>query len=148
VGQTFPDRVYWGVAHVHTGYSFDSGMFGVTLRPDDLFRVATGGEVVMDNPEFGLLEERARGAGLRLAEWVREALLAAPTEPGVDSGEVALAEVLALRSLLLNLHYRATGRPDPAGGTARADRAGGRREDTASASAHGGGADGGQGDRS
>ncbi len=44
-----PARVYWGVAHVHTGYSFDSGMFGVTLTPDDLFRVATGGEVVVDN---------------------------------------------------------------------------------------------------
>jgi hypothetical protein len=58
-----------------------------------------------------LLEERARGAGLRLAEWVREALLAAPVEPvagsGVDSGEVALGEILALRSLLLNLHFRA-----------------------------------------
>ena len=61
--------------------------------------------------EFALLEERARGAGLRLAEWVREALLAAPVEPvagsGVDSGEVALGEILALRSLLLNLHFRA-----------------------------------------
>ncbi len=45
----FPNRVYWGVAHVHTGYSFDSGMFGITLSPDDLFKVATGGEVVMDN---------------------------------------------------------------------------------------------------
>ena len=49
VGQTFPTRVLWGVAHVHTGYSFDSGMFGVTLTPDDLFKVATGGEVVVDN---------------------------------------------------------------------------------------------------
>ena len=49
VGQTFPDRVYWGVAHVHTGFSFDAGMFGITLSPDDLFRVASGGEVVMDN---------------------------------------------------------------------------------------------------
>jgi len=49
VGKTIPTRVYWGVAHVHTGFSFDSGMFGVTLTPDDLFRVATGGEVVMDN---------------------------------------------------------------------------------------------------
>ena len=49
VGETFPTRVFWGVAHVHTGYSFDSGMFGVTLTPDDLFRVATGGEVVIDN---------------------------------------------------------------------------------------------------
>jgi hypothetical protein len=50
---------------------------------------------------------------MRLAEWVREALLAAPVEPGagsgVDSGEVALAEVLALRSLLLNLQFRAAG---------------------------------------
>ena len=48
---------------------------------------------------------------MRLAEWVREALLAAPVEPGmgsgVDSGAVALAEVMALRSLLLNLHFRA-----------------------------------------
>ena len=47
--QKLPTRVYWGVAHVHTGYSFDSGMFGVTTTPDDLFRVATGGEVVLDN---------------------------------------------------------------------------------------------------
>ena len=57
--------------------------------------------------EYALLEERARGAGMRLAEWVREALLSAPMESGVDSGEVALGEVLALRSLLLNLHFRA-----------------------------------------
>lgn len=49
VGETFPNRVYWVVSHVHTGFSFDSGMFGITLTPDDLFRVATGGEVVMDN---------------------------------------------------------------------------------------------------
>jgi len=65
--------------------------------------------------EFALLEERARGAGMRLGEWVREALLSAPAESqqsGPDSGEVALAEVLALRSLLLNLHFRsATGEP-------------------------------------
>jgi hypothetical protein len=59
--------------------------------------------------EFALLEERARGAGMRLAEWVREALLSAPVESGPDSGEVALGEVLALRSLLLNLQFRAAG---------------------------------------
>jgi hypothetical protein len=57
--------------------------------------------------EFALLEERARGAGMRLGEWVREALLAAPPESGPDSGEVALGEILALRSLFLNLHFRA-----------------------------------------
>jgi hypothetical protein len=44
---------------------------------------------------------------MRLAEWVREALLSAPVESGVDSGEVAVGEVLDLRSLLLNLHFRA-----------------------------------------
>jgi hypothetical protein len=53
--------------------------------------------------EFALLEERARGAGLRLAERVREALLAAPVASGPDASEVALA----LRSLLLNLHFLA-----------------------------------------
>jgi hypothetical protein len=62
--------------------------------------------------EFALLEERARGAGMRLGEWVREALLSAPVEAGVDSGEVALGEVLALRSLLLNLHFRSATIPE------------------------------------
>ena len=62
--------------------------------------------------EFALLEERARGAGMRLGEWVREALLSAPMESGPDSGEVALAEVLALRSLLLNLHFRSATIPE------------------------------------
>ena len=57
--------------------------------------------------EFALLEERARGARMRLAEWMREALLSAPMTSGPDSGEVALGEVMALRSLLLNLHLRA-----------------------------------------
>ena len=57
--------------------------------------------------EFALLEERALGAGMRLGEWVREALLSAPAESGPDSGEVALGEILALRSLFLNLHFRA-----------------------------------------
>ena len=61
--------------------------------------------------EFTELEERARGAGMRLAEWVREALLSAPVESGPDSGEVALGEILALRSLLLNLHFPGAGCP-------------------------------------
>ena len=57
--------------------------------------------------EFALLEERARSAGMRLAEWVREALLAAPMEPDPEANAVTLAEVLALRSLFLNLSFRA-----------------------------------------
>ncbi len=43
VGQTFPDSVYWGVAHVHTGYSFDTGMFGITdQKHQKKGRFATG----------------------------------------------------------------------------------------------------------
>ena len=68
------------------------------------FRTKSVGTKVSEE-EFALLEERARGAGLTLSEWVREALLSGPVE--LDSGEVALAEVLALRSLFLNLQFRA-----------------------------------------
>jgi hypothetical protein len=59
--------------------------------------------------EFALLEERARGAGLTLSELVREALLAGLVE--LEAGEVVLAEVLALRSLFLNLSFRAGKEP-------------------------------------
>lgn len=58
--------------------------------------------------EFAVLEEHARSAGLTLSEWVRDVLLAAPVEPGAElAGEVVLAELLALRSLFLNLQFRA-----------------------------------------
>jgi hypothetical protein len=59
--------------------------------------------------EFALLEERARAAGLTLSEWVREALLTGPVE--LETGEVVLAEVLALRALFLNLSFRAGKEP-------------------------------------
>lgn len=52
-----------------------------------------------------MLEERARANGLTLSEWVRDVLLSAP-EPGAEAGEVVLAEVLALRTLFLNLQFR------------------------------------------
>ena len=61
--------------------------------------------------EFAMLEERARSSGLTLSEWVRDALLAAPVDVGPDSGEVVLAELLALRSLFLNLQFRADKAP-------------------------------------
>lgn len=62
--------------------------------------------------EFALLEEQARASGMTLSEWVREVLL---SEPGIvrpDAGgelvgEVVLAELLALRTLFLNLQFRA-----------------------------------------
>src|SRR5580658_8688994 len=65
--------------------------------------------------EFAALEECARQADMTLSEWVRAVLLAAPGVelPGNESaGEAALAsrvtlaEVLALRTLFLNLQFR------------------------------------------
>jgi hypothetical protein len=57
--------------------------------------------------EFATLEERARAGGLTLSEWVRDVLLAPPVDPGTEVGsEIVLAELLALRSLFLNLQFR------------------------------------------
>jgi len=57
--------------------------------------------------EFVGLEERARSSGLTLSEWVRDRLLSEPIKEGPELGEVALAELLALRSLFLNINFRA-----------------------------------------
>lgn len=56
-----------------------------------------------------MLEERARANGQTLGEWVRAVLLA---KPGAElAGEMVLAELLALRSLFLNLQFRAGKEP-------------------------------------
>ena len=65
--------------------------------------------------EFAALEACARQADMTLGEWVRAVLLAAPGVelPGNEAageaalaGRVTLAEVLALRTLFLNLQFR------------------------------------------
>jgi len=64
--------------------------------------------------EFAMLEARAQAAGRTLSEWVRDVLLAAPKTEGELIGEVALGELLALRTLLLNFFFReAKGEPIP-----------------------------------
>ena len=61
--------------------------------------------------EFADLESRARARKLTLSEWVRAELL----EPRADDGaadEVLLGEVLALRTIFLNLMFSLTnGKP-------------------------------------
>lgn len=62
--------------------------------------------------EFAALEECARQADMTLSEWVRAVLLAAPgvelpDDEAALAGRVTLAEVLALRTLFLNLQFRA-----------------------------------------
>lgn len=44
--KTVPLRVLWGDAHLHTTFSFDAGLFGTKLTPEDAFRFARGDEVV------------------------------------------------------------------------------------------------------
>jgi hypothetical protein len=61
--------------------------------------------------EFAMLEERARANGLTLSEWVRDVLLAAPVDGVPEANEIVLAELLALRSLFLNLQFRAVQGP-------------------------------------
>ena len=42
----YPDRVFFGDTHLHTAYSFDAGLLGNRLEPDDAYRFARGEEVV------------------------------------------------------------------------------------------------------
>ena len=42
----FPQRVLWGDTHLHTDSSFDAGMFGTRLGPEDAFRFARGETVI------------------------------------------------------------------------------------------------------
>jgi hypothetical protein len=49
VDNDFPQQVYFGDTHHHSSYSFDSGMFGNTLGPEESFRFARGKEVVASN---------------------------------------------------------------------------------------------------
>ena len=40
--ETFPNQVFFGDTHLHTGYSTDAGMVGCTLGPEDAYRFARG----------------------------------------------------------------------------------------------------------
>jgi len=57
--------------------------------------------------EYGRLDAAAKATGQTLAEWAREVLLAAVTETHTTPAEeTVLAEVLGLRTILLNLFYK------------------------------------------
>ena len=46
VGQSHPNRVYWGETHLHTSYSWDAGLIGNTLGPDAAYRFAKGEQII------------------------------------------------------------------------------------------------------
>jgi hypothetical protein len=55
--------------------------------------------------EFVALESRARARKLTLSEWVRAELLEPKDDGGAAADEVLLGEVLALRTILMNLLF-------------------------------------------
>ena len=55
VGQSYPDRVFWGDTHLHTSYSTDAGMIGNVLGPEEAFRFARGDKVRASMGEFAQL---------------------------------------------------------------------------------------------
>ena len=73
--------------------------------PADQPRTRTVGCKMTDN-EYERLSAVAEGDGMTLGEWVREVLLerADGRKPSVIE-ETLLAETLALRTILLNLHF-------------------------------------------
>jgi len=44
--RSFPDQVFWGDTHLHTGLSVDAGLFGARLGLDDAYRFARGEQVM------------------------------------------------------------------------------------------------------
>ena len=61
--------------------------------------------------ELRVLESRAAAAGLTLSEWVRDVLLGSSVEMGTLAAERAiLAEMLAMRSILLNFMLKLSAR--------------------------------------
>lgn len=50
-----PLRVLWGDTHLHTDNSFDAGLFGTRLGPEDAFRFARGEAVVSSNGQVARL---------------------------------------------------------------------------------------------
>jgi len=73
--------------------------------PADQIRTRTVGCKMTDN-EYERLAAVAEGDGMTLGEWVREVLLERVDgrKPSVIE-ETLLAEVLALRTILLNVHF-------------------------------------------
>jgi len=44
--RNFPDKLFWGDTHLHTGLSVDAGLFGCRLGLDEAYRFARGEQVM------------------------------------------------------------------------------------------------------
>ena len=52
----YPENVYWGDTHVHTGWSADAGLDGAVTSPEDAFRFARGDEVKSNTGQMARLK--------------------------------------------------------------------------------------------
>ncbi len=50
-GKHFPTKVLWGDTHLHTKLSLDARAFGVTLGPEEAYRLARGEEITTSHGE-------------------------------------------------------------------------------------------------
>ena len=96
--------------------------------------------------EYAQLETAAQTSGRTLGEWCRELVLASgqetkPTGPGGAEAQALMAELVALRAILLNVLFKAGERGEAdGGGDATADRPGrlGQAEEGAGTAGAGG----------
>jgi hypothetical protein len=65
----------------------------------------------LTDTEFGEVEAAAANAGKKVAEWLREAALAHARAGQEETDPILLAEVMGMRSLMLNLFARASEGP-------------------------------------
>lgn len=71
-------------------------------KPKPILRTRTVSTKVTEE-EFAGLEAQAAERGVNLGEWVREALLDRLKPDQVPGNETLLAEVMALRTIVINL---------------------------------------------
>jgi len=87
--QHFPTRVFWGDTHHHSNFSFDDGLFGTKLTPEESYRFARGEEMVSNSGQrvklsrpLDFLNVSDHAEFLGLPDLLKEAdptLLATPT---------------------------------------------------------------------
>jgi mobilization protein NikA len=65
----------------------------------------------LTDTEFGEVEAAAANAGKKVAEWLREAALAHARAGQEETDPILLAEIMGMRSLMLNLFARASEGP-------------------------------------
>src|SRR5215469_17159417 len=81
------------------------------VRRKPILRTRTVSTKVTEE-EFAGMEARAFGRGVNLGEWVREELLERLKPEEVVNNETLLTEVMALRTIVINLaHAQAQGQP-------------------------------------